>query len=257
MSFVDLHSHILPAIDDGSRDEAQSLEMLALAERDGTGVIAATPHSVSVNRKLIGERLDHLRTVARDAGLTIQIVPGCEVRFEADLADRFAAGEIVTLNDTQWLLLELSLRADWSPYLQHAVYDLQVAGASVILAHAERYPAVQRDPGLVEPLIAQGVLVQVNADSIAGRSGKTAGRTADVLVQRRMVHAIASDAHDTVHRPPVLSAAHARLRSTSDSEYAAWVADVPRRIIQGDPVAPCDPVSARPRSFFGRMFSRS
>ena len=254
---VDLHSHILPGVDDGSGDAEQSLAMLEIAEHDDIGVIAATPHSALVDASTIASRVIDLRSLAHDRGLAIQIVTGCEVRFDADLGDRFQAGELVTFNDTPWLLLELSLRAEWSPYLRQGIYDLQVAGAWPILAHAERYPAVQRDPDLLTELISQGVLMQVNADSILGRGSQSAARCADVLLRRRMVHLVASDAHDTVHRPPRVNSALSRARDVTDAAYGDWLTSTPSRVLAGEQIHAPDPVAGPSRGRLRRLFSRS
>lgn len=254
---TDLHSHVLPALDDGAQDVAEALAMLEIAERDGITTIVATPHAAMLAGKDVEREVETLTRAARDRGLSIAIAPGCEVRFDADLAEQYARGELITCNRTPWLLLELSLRADWSPYLRQGIYDLQVAGAWPILAHAERYPAVQRNPDILLELIAQGVLVQVNADSVTGPRSRRAAVTAERLLRRQMVHVIASDAHDTDYRPPKVSTALKRAGALVGSDYMDWLANVPNRVLRGETVTPCDPIEAHRSGLMERLFSRS
>lgn len=253
---IDLHSHVLPGVDDGARTLDDALSMLAVAERDGIATIVATPHAAAATPEAVRDGVGRLRAAARDRGLTVDIRAGSEVRFEADLAARYAAGEVLTIADTSWLLMELSLRAAWSPYLAQGVYDLQVGGASVVLAHAERYPAVQRDPDILLDLIAQGVVLQVNADSVLGNGSRTVAQTADTLLRRRMAHVIASDAHDSQQRPPAIAAAHARAAALAGGDYQAWMLDVAARILRGEPVAVPEPLPAASGGFLSRLLGR-
>lgn len=253
---IDLHSHILPGVDDGAATLDDALAMLEIAQRDGIATIVATPHAAAVTPGAVRDAVAGLRAAARDRGLAIDIRAGSEVRFEADLAERYAASEVLPLADTRWLLMELSLRAAWSPYLAQGIYDLQLAGANVILAHAERYPAVQRDPDILRELIEQGVLIQVNADSVLATGSRSAGQAAATLLKRRMAHLIASDAHDARYRPPALAAAYARAATLAGDDHAAWLRETAACVLRGEPVAAPEPLPAASGGIFGRLLGR-
>lgn len=256
MPIVDIHSHILPAIDDGSQTLAMSLEMLAQAVSSGTTAIVATPHETSIDRASVHAGVSALQHAAHEHGLPIQILTGSEVRFDADLAARFRDGSLATINDTQYVLIELSLRAAWSPYVQQAMYDLQLVGATPILAHAERYPAVQKSPDVLLPLINQGVLIQVNSTSISRVGGRASAQAANALLRRRMAHVLASDAHDTVHRPPIVRPALQYVTDQHGATYSDWIADVAVRIIAGDSVNSIEPIDDDKAGIISRLFRR-
>ncbi len=251
---VDLHSHVLPGVDDGARDVDEALRMLRVAEEDGIATIAATPHADSVTPQQILDGVAELNRLAADAGLRIRVVPGSEVRIAADLPARAADGRLVTLADTPYLLLELSLWGDWPPFLLEAIYSCQVVGLWPILAHAERYPAVQRDPGRVLPLVERGVLVQVNADSLFGRNGRKAQWAAEELIRSRAAHLIASDAHRSDSRPPRVRAALERAAAVAGEEYATWMAQAAVDVLRGAPVTPPQPEPPRRRRRFRWLF---
>ncbi|MDI3340499.1 MAG: protein-tyrosine-phosphatase [Sphaerobacter sp.] len=233
---VDLHSHVLPGVDDGARDLDQALRMLRLAEADGVRTIAATPHASEAAPQQIHAGVAQLNRLAADAGLRLRVVPGSEVRLAADLAERAGAGHLVTLAGTRYLLLELPLWGGWPPFLLDAVYHCQVAGLWPILAHAERYRPVQRDPGLILDLIDRGVLVQLNGDSLFGRNGREARWAAEELLRCHAAHLIASDAHDADARPPRIRAALERAAALAGTDYARWMAHAAAGVLQGQPI---------------------
>jgi protein-tyrosine phosphatase len=233
---VDLHAHVLPGVDDGAADESQALSMLERAAADGTRIIAATPHAGRCRPEAIIEGVGQLNALAEHAGLAIEVVPGCEYRLDAELVARYRAGQLVTLNSTQYLLVELVSWVEWPPYFAQAVYELQLAGLTPVLAHPERYPPVQRRPELVAEAARAGVVIQVNAGSLLGQHGKAARRAAETLVRARLAHLIASDAHDPRDRPPAVASALRRVGELAGEDYAAWVRQAAAEVVRGEAV---------------------
>ncbi|HET9016102.1 MAG TPA: CpsB/CapC family capsule biosynthesis tyrosine phosphatase [Thermomicrobiaceae bacterium] len=238
---VDLHTHVLPGVDDGAGDAAASLAMLRAASADGIRTVVATPHSGAIDAHRIGDAVARLGALAETEGIPVTVLPGSEVRLEAGLAERYRAGDLVTLNGTYYLLLELPLHGDWPPYLLDAVYELQVEGIAPILAHAERYPAVQEDPDILIELIVRGVLIQVNATSLLEGAAPGERRTAEYLVRTWMAHLIASDAHDLSTRPPRLRRALDAATLLVDEEHVGWMVEAAAAVVAGEGVAPPDP----------------
>jgi protein-tyrosine phosphatase len=220
---VDLHCHVLPGVDDGATHEAESLRMLQVAEEEGIGIVAATPHAHHCPAERIPPKVARLNQLAAEAGLTVRVVAGQEVRIAADLVTLYRTGKLATLNGGHYLLLELSLSGPLPTYLHRAIDDLQGLGLCPILAHAERYGDIQRDPGPLRELIARGVPIQVNAGSLTGPAERAARPTAERLLRERLVHLIASDSHDDRWQPPRLRAALARAAELAGTEYAAWM----------------------------------
>ena len=248
--WVDLHSHVLPRVDDGARDARESLEMLRVAAADGTRVIAATPHASRCSREQIIEGVERLNALATAEGIEITVVAGSEVRLNADVPEWYRAGQLATLNNTDYLLVELPLRGEWPSYVDQAIYDLQLAGALPVLAHAERYPAVQEQVSILTGLIARGVLIQINANSLRDDFGRSARDTAEILIQARFAHLIASDSHRADSRPPRVRAAIERAAELADAEYAGWMADAAAAVVRGAAITlpEPDPSIDRPRS---------
>jgi len=250
---VDLHTHVLPGVDDGARDPAEAIAMLRMAEADGIRTVVATPHSASCDAARIAEGVAGLSALAADAGLSVRVVAGSEVRLEAGLAERYRAGELTTLNGTYYLLLELPLHGDWPPYLLDAIYELQVEGIVPILAHAERYPAVQEDPGILIELIVRGVLIQVNGMSLLDVAGPAERRAADWLVRTHIAHLVASDAHDLSTRPPRLQEALDAVIAITGPDYAAWMVESAAAVLAGAGVTLPDPQLPQRASLFQRV----
>lgn len=233
---VDLHCHLIPGVDDGAHDDAEALRMMRVAEEDGVRTIAATPHAHRCPADRVVPKVEHLNRLARENGIAIEVVPGIEVRYDRALFTRFEAGEFLTLNGTRWLLLELYLSGSWPASFMQTVAELHDAGIWPVLAHAERYDDVQRDPTILLDVIAAGVPIQINADSLAGKAERGARPAAEFLVSNRMVHVIASDGHNSRWRPPRLRPALERVAELAGEEYAHTVAANSAAIVAGEPL---------------------
>jgi protein-tyrosine phosphatase len=233
---VDLHCHLIPGVDDGAHDEAESLRMMQVALADGIGTIAATPHAHRCPAKRVPEKVARLNEIAQENGLNLRIVPGIEVRYDPNLFQRFEAGEFLTLNDTRYMLLELYLSGSWPKRLMETIAELHEAGVWPVLAHAERYEDVQHDPAILLDVIAAGVPVQLNADSLAGRSERGAREAAEYLVSNHLAHLIASDGHNARWRPPMLRAAFERAADLAGEDYARWMIANAATIVAGEPL---------------------
>lgn len=233
---VDIHSHVLPGIDDGARDVPEALEMLRMASEDGTAFIVATPHAAHANPERIRYATDALTLQARNAGLPIIILPGSEVKFSAELPEDYRAGKLQTINDKGYLLVEFSFSRAWTSLVTTSLYALQMAGVTPVVAHAERYPVVQENPAILLEMIATGIPVQINAGGLIGEDGVEAQRTAELLVRAGMVHLIASDGHRRDKRKPLLSPGLARYRELAGPERTQLIELNNTRVIAGRPV---------------------
>lgn len=261
---IDLHSHILPAVDDGSQDWDTSLAMMAIAEEAGTKIIVATPHShefwspkpSASPSELVPQLVKEANQRAQQAGLQIAVLPGQECMIAHDLVADLKTGKWLTLGTSRTVLLEFPFSM-WPNFVDSMVFDLQVAGYTILLAHVERYKAVQNDPNLLLPLIERGVYTQINTTSILGRFGARAEKTAQQLLEHNLAHVIASDAHTTRGRRPGLQKARDQA-ATWIGEAAAnkMCSETPQALVRGEapPVPTARPVEApkkRRKRFFG------
>lgn len=207
---IDLHCHVIPNIDDGAEDVKASLDMCRIAQIDGTQGIIATPHyihgTINNSRALVHEKTAELNSRLRDAAIEIEIYPGCEAFICPELPQLVREGEVCTLNDTRYVLIELPMNIV-PTYTLEVIYQLRLDGYIPVIAHPERNLNISRDPGILLDLIGRGALTQVNSTSLKGLFGSKIQETAIKLAKHNMMHLMASDAHTTGGRSPKLSSA--------------------------------------------------
>ncbi len=240
---IDLHSHILPGLDDGPPTLEGSLELARAAVAAGTKTILATPHindDASIDPPRIAAGLEQLRPALSEAGIPLEVLPGGEIAIWrlVDLDDETLRA--FALGGGPYLLVE----SPFSPVVgdfEPMVLDLHSRGHRVLLAHPERCPAFQRDPTRLERLADAGVLVQITAGSMLGAFGSTVKRFTALMLRNGIVHVVASDAHDAVRRPPGLHDGFAALERDLPGigEHEPWLtAAVPRAVLDGAPLPP-------------------
>jgi protein-tyrosine phosphatase len=232
---VDIHCHILPQVDDGAKSWEVAIEMCRIAISDGITHVVATPHA---NEQYTYHREEHaarLQQLQQAAGEWPVLSLGCDFHFSFDnVQDALKAPERYSISGTPYLLVEFS---DFgvSRYINDTIYHLRAQGIAPIVTHPERNRLLQRHPEDVLALVEQGCLVQVTASSFTGAWGSTARRAAEWLLKREAVHVIATDAHSTHHRPPVLSAGREAVAKIAGSDVArALTGDNPAAIVAGE-----------------------
>jgi len=241
---IDLHSHLLPGLDDGPDTMDQSVAMARAAWRSGALAMVCTPHMTQrmpTAPAAVHAGVAALRAELRAAGIPLELHAGGEISLDhlARMSDDDLA--LACLGGGRWLLLEMPFRG-WPLGLADAVRDLEIRGFRAILAHPERAEAIQRAPDRLRDIVGRGALVQVTADSFLGGSGAAARRTALALLAAGAAHFIASDAHSAgPWRPPGieegLEAAARALRL--EPQALRWmVEEGPAAVIEGRPVKP-------------------
>ena len=231
---VDIHCHILPGIDDGSRSWEMTAEMCRLAALDGITHIVASPHAndeFSYDRERYTQMLGQLYDAA-DGKLSFTL--GCDFHFSYDnIQDALEHPRRYIIGDTQYLLVEFS---DYAipPSVQQDLFALRSCGIVPIVTHPERNPLLLKNPEMVLSLVEQGCLIQVTGDAATGAWGKRSQSMVKWLLAREAVHVVASDAHDAVRRKPVLSQARDVIARWSGPETAdALVTHNPAAIVEG------------------------
>jgi protein-tyrosine phosphatase len=257
---IDLHCHILPAVDDGAADIEESLAIARQLASEGVTRVAATPHldpenHRGVSAERVRELVSQLREKVRDAGIAIDIVPGHEIFLTPEVPDLLSQGAAQSLAGGRAVLVELSFFAEERPlFLDDTLFRLQLEGFRPILAHPERYPFVRRDPSVLEPLVSRGVVMQLTAQSLSGLQGPQVRKTAEVLLRKGLYQVASSDRH---HPGPDRSLAemHSRIEEIADTATAEMLLSInPQRLLDDlEPEAPL-PVEAEQLSFLGRIF---
>ncbi len=201
---IDIHSHIIPGVDDGSRDMETSLAMLQMAAENGTTDIIATPHVIDVSTTLtwdsIRRKVEELQKEADARNIPITIYPGAETELNWDLLELIRKDRSAfCLAGSRYLLMEMpSLMLP--PHLDDIIYELQVMDIVPVLAHPERQMQLMEKPETLLALLQKGCLAQCNGHSLTGVFGPMAHKKAKLLFQNNMVAFMGSDAHNLRHR---------------------------------------------------------
>lgn len=237
LPMVDIHCHLLPGVDDGSKSWEITEEMCRIALQDGIQHIVCTPHAnddYAYDRPAHEARVQQLRE--RLSG-KLQLSLGCDFHFSFEnIQEAIASPEKFTISGTDYLLVEFS-DFSISPALIDAVVRFIAMGLTPVITHPERNLVIQKRPEIAIQLAEKGCVMQITANSLTGHWGQTTRKFAHWLLARQAVHVIATDAHDPSHRPPILSRARAELVEHYDEALAtALVLDNPRAIVSGRPL---------------------
>lgn len=236
---IDLHSHIIPAIDDGADSWEEAISMCRMAAEDGTQIIAATPHVFNgvydLDSATITRQCAELRNRLRAERILLEVIQGAEVHSCVALPDLLSAEPALTLNGSgRYFLLEFP-HSVLPPNVEQLIFELALKEFVPIIVHPERNLCVQDDTTLIEKLVAQGALCQVTAMSLTGRFGKRAEACVYKLLRSGCVHLVASDAHGTSKRPPVLSEARQKMLEWAGAARTRELFETfPKRILDGD-----------------------
>lgn len=239
---IDLHSHILPGIDDGAKTLSVSLEMARMAVADGVSTMACTPHIYPGMYMNDGPGIEAARAALQAAlnqhGIPLRLVTGADVHLVPGLLDGLRSGRIPTLNRSRYLLLEPSHTTP-PPRFEDAVFDLIASGYTPIITHPERLTWVDHHYPAFLRLIEQGAWMQVTAGALTGAFGPRARHWGERFLGEGHTHILASDTHSAGRRSPVLSEAVAvAQRLLGRDEARRLVVDRPRAVLDNlDPGA--------------------
>jgi len=195
---IDIHTHILPYIDDGAQNFEEALHMANNFAKKGVKKIIATPHNLKGENfpksKKILDLINKLNKKIKKQQFDLEILPGAEIYLTPTLDETIKEYNFLSLNNTEYLLIELPMYF-LPPYFDRIIYNLQVMGYTPIIAHPERYLPVIKNQDLLSNWIDKGVYIQLNAGSIQGVYGSKVKKTAESILKKRLAHFIASDSH--------------------------------------------------------------
>jgi protein-tyrosine phosphatase len=244
---IDLHCHILPNLDDGPSSLDESLAMARRAVEDGIHTIVATPHTLNgvyLNSvEDVSENLAILQEALSKNHIDLKLYPGADVHLCPNMVKQIETGEAGTINHARkYIILELPSHTIPAA-AKEEIFKLKTSGITPIISHPERNTAIQQDSDILYDLISMGALGQVTAMSLTGDFGLFVQQTAHQLINQRLIHIIASDAHSADGRPPVLSNAVdcAAEILGSDEEAGHMVTTIPAAILAGNTVETEEP----------------
>lgn len=220
---IDIHSHILPGIDDGSKNIGQSVNMLKIAYKDGIRKIICTPH-YHIGRAIADAEkskaaLELLRAELETLGVGMELYLGNEIYYFSEAMENLEAEKINTMAGSRCILLEFDPSVDYSR-IRDAVNDAMMNGYVPIIAHVERYMCMVADWRKCEELSELGAYIQVNAMSLMGDYGRDAQKYIKKLLKERLVSFVATDAHSDGHRRPVLADCYKYVSRKFGESYA-------------------------------------
>lgn len=234
---VDIHTHILPGLDDGARSWDEAVEMARGAAKDGIETVVATPHIYDASTTApqeICEKTSRFQSLLDSEGINLCVLPGAEVHLAIDLPDRLRDGNLQTLaNSGRYLLVEFPFGL-LPLYTDEVLFELQASGITPIIAHPERNETIQKNPNRLHDMIQRGMLAQLTGGSLRGNFGSRVEHIAKLLLKHNLVQILGSDGHRADRRRVLLGKASGLVSDIAgfDKAKAMTVAN-PRKISQG------------------------
>lgn len=245
---IDIHTHVLPGIDDGASSMDEALELLMMAENSGVKTLVTTPHCNIPGEfdNYVSEDLErlwrHLAAEAERTGIGLRLCRGMEVFATDDLPELLSAGRVWTLNGTRYFLVEFDFGEE-PDYCHLILQKCRERGFQPIIAHPERYYFLQEDPEIAYEWCRLGYGLQLNKGSLLGRFGQQTGETAHLLMDHGLAACVASDAHSPYLRSTHMGEIRDYLTDEYGEDYARLLLEEnPSRILTGKQLLGYEPL---------------
>lgn len=243
MEFIDIHGHYAWGIDDGIQDQLSSIQALQIARDNHITTIAATPHVVpgmhtSIDIERFKKRIHEFKKIAFNNDICV--VEGCELFLNHDYLSAIQQGIIIPYENTNYVLVEFDVRHELGEEyeVEDRLYEISRYGYRIVIAHVERYFKDDIDLERIKDLIDSGYVIQINATSLLGYHGKTIQKNAYALLNKGLVHIIASDTHRSEgRRIPCLQMVYDVLaKKYDDQTLKTLMFDNPRHVLNNEDV---------------------
>lgn len=235
---VDIHSHILPNLDDGANSMEEAIAMAELATDCGINHMVTSCHGNYFPYTLeeYWEQFEKFQTILKQRQIPLKLHSGMEIFVDQDVTPLLERKKLLTLNGTNYVLLEVPFE-DSIANVQKNIEKVSKKGYNIVLAHPERYQFIQKDPEFAYYLEETGCVLQINQGSLTGDFGSRVRNVALQLLRDGIVGVIATDAHDSEYRSPSIHKLLAFLkRNHSEDQIHLWLSENPSRILKGYPV---------------------
>lgn len=241
MQIIDLHSHILPGLDDGSQTFGESLAMARLAVESGVRAIVATPHCTDDRCSEVWTAVKLLREILAEEQIPLRIYMGMEIFGTADTARLLQEQKLFTINNSRYPLIEFSFHTSGQEETR-ILRSVIRAGYRPLVAHPERYDYIRDDPDLANEWKRMGCLFQVNRGSLMGRFGEDVRQMGMELVERGFASVVASDTHSpNVRTPWMMDVLELLSRQISPGAAEYLLLRNPRSILRNEQLPPAEP----------------
>ncbi|MDN4523943.1 tyrosine-protein phosphatase [Fictibacillus fluitans] len=252
---IDVHSHILPNVDDGAPDLTASLDMARQAVNNGISTVFATPHHrngrFENSKEDILMKTEELNLALSQHQIPLTILPGQEIRLYSEFLEDLAAGKLLTLNNmNKYILIELpSNRVPG--YARQVIYECTLKDITPVIVHPERNSAIMENPDLLYELVKEGALTQVTASSITGAFGKRISSFSISLIDHHLTHFIASDAHNNSSRGFSLWEAYEEIGKKFDNTVAYYLRENAQLVVNNQSIYAEEPTRIKKRKRLG------
>lgn len=251
---IDIHSHILPGVDDGAQTEADSLAMAKAAVEEGIHTIIATPHHKNGSFDNVRENIvtytDILNKLFAANNIPLTLLPGQETRINGDMIADIEKGELLSINHTSYLFVELPSESV-PRYTKQMLFDIQVAGYTPIIVHPERNQELLERPAKLYELVRIGALTQITAGSVLGKFGKKVQKFTHQMIDTNLTHFIASDAHNTTTRKFWMKEALDQIKNTYGVDVYYLFIENSQLLVDGMNVNRMEPFMIKKKKFLG------
>ncbi|WP_091231332.1 CpsB/CapC family capsule biosynthesis tyrosine phosphatase [Anaerobium acetethylicum] len=236
--FIDIHSHILPGVDDGPKGIEGSVAIIRAAYAEGITHMIATPHyrqgqygrSVEELMEALGQVVEALR----EADIPVTVSLGNEIYYSGSVLEKLEVERLLTLGGSRYVLIEFSPGEEYRQ-IKGGLHALLLAGYRPVLAHAERYSCLRNDIRNLRELVRMGFCIQINASSISGGGGLFKQLFVNRLMREDLVHYVATDAHGIESRPPKLDRCIRKIEKKYGEDYVrTLLIDNPGKILEDD-----------------------
>ncbi|MFS0881679.1 tyrosine-protein phosphatase [Metabacillus niabensis] len=251
---IDIHSHILPGIDDGAQTVEDAINMAKLAVEEGITKIIATPHHQNgkyTNKKVdIIERVSKLNCTLQKENIPLEVLPGQETRIYGEIIEDLDKGDILSLNNTNYLFIELP-SGHIPRYTEQLLFDIQLKGFTPIIVHPERNSGVMENPEKLLDLVKKGALTQVTAGSITGYFGKKIKKLSMQLIEANLTHFISSDAHNITTRSFHIRESIIEVNKEFGNQAVYYFQENAELLINGQSIFKQEPSNLKRKKIFG------
>ncbi len=254
---IDLHSHILAGVDDGAQSLEESVSILRYMEAKGVKKVTATSHFPLYNNKdyiqFIQEKVNILQEKAKENDLKIEILTGSEILINQNTAENLYNNQLLTLNDTDYILLETRLN-NLPTYFEDLIHDIRAMGYQIIIAHPERYTYIQKDYQQIYRWVEDFELkLMFNSSSLLGKHGSRAQETAKNLLDLGLAHLMASDTHRITKRTFTLDKGLQKAESLKAGSYQFFINNA-QSVINNQPLKSME-IKRKEPSLVNKIFS--
>ncbi|MBN8235131.1 tyrosine protein phosphatase [Halobacillus kuroshimensis] len=256
---IDIHSHILPGVDDGAQTIEESIQMAEAAVADGITTIVATPHhkngAYDNYKHDILIQVAELNRTFQEQGIDLEVLPGQENRIYGEMVQGLEVDEILAIDDkTKYVLVEFP-SSSVPRYAEQLFFDLQVAGYSPVIVHPERNKQLIENPDLLYSFVKKGAYTQVTAGSLCGHFGKKIKKFSEQLLEANLAHLVASDAHNTKTRGFCMKEAYEGLSKKFGNDMVYLLMENAEDVLVGKVLAADPPKHIKKSKLLG-LFNR-